>query len=329
MDLVVNGYGAVLRKKQNRFLVDCDGEVSEISSEDLDQIFVCDSAMISTNAIAFASAKGIDVVVISRNGMPLCRVLPTSFGKTAQIRRKQIEASKNKEGFDISRAIIWAKLQNMSNLIAALARTRNSMALENASDSIDEYSRNALETRYTDGYERLRGIEGAASSLYYQLLGDVLPRTVYRGTRSQHPAADVFNSYLNYCYGILYNEIETACIYAGLDPWVGFMHADRAGHKSFVYDCIEQFRQPVVDRLVITMAVRKRLSPEDMNGSFLLTNSGRRKAIGELISRLDEVRVISGKKTTFKKEIRENIMSIARSLTESTEYRPFVYRWAG
>lgn len=329
MDLVVNGYGAMLRKKQNRFLVDCDGEVTEISSEDVDRIFVCNSAMISTNALSFASAKGIDIVVISRNGMPLCRVLPASFGKTARIQRRQIEASKSEEGFAISRAIIGAKLQNVSNLVAALAHTRDSNGLNTASDSINQYASAVLDTQYIDGYERLKGIEGAASSMYFQVLGDILPRTIYRGTRSQHPAADIFNSYLNYCYGILYNEIETACIYAGLDPWVGFMHADRAGHKSFVYDCIEQFRQPVVDRLVITMAVRKRLSPEDVDGSFLLTNSGRRKAVGELISRLDDERAFSGKTTTFRTMIRENIRSLARSLTEGTEYQPFVYRWTG
>ena len=105
----------------------------------------------------------------------------------------------------------------------------------------------------------IRGVEGRASRVYFAALSLVIPPDLYRGRRSQHPAEDVFNAYLNYCYGILYNEVEKACILAGLDPYIGFLHAERYGKRSFVYDVIEQFRQPVVDRMVITLAVRGRM----------------------------------------------------------------------
>ncbi|WP_322494895.1 CRISPR-associated endonuclease Cas1 [Chloroflexus sp.] len=37
-------------------------------------------------------------------------------------------------------------------------------------------------------------------------------------------------------------------VLAGLDPYVGLLHADRPGKPSLVLDLIEEFRQAVVDR---------------------------------------------------------------------------------
>ncbi|MBP2132410.1 CRISPR-associated protein Cas1 [Methanomicrobium sp. W14] len=327
MDLVINGYGAVLMKKSNRFVVECNGEKEEISTEDVDQIVICDSAVVSTAALACASERGIDLVVMKKSGLPECRVIPADFGKIARIRRCQLLASESENGFLIMRSIISAKIVNMSNLILTLSKTRDNVKLRRQKLKLDSFAAKAEKISFEDGYNALRGAEGAASSLYFSVLGEVIPKTFYSGKRSQHPAADIFNSYLNYCYGVLYNEVERACIYSGLDPWTGFMHADRSKNKSFIYDCVEQFRQPVADRLIITMAVRNRFSAGDVDNSFFLTNIGRRKAIGEIIARLDDERTILGKKTTFRKVIRENIRLLAGCLAEGTEYVPFTYKW--
>ena len=45
--------------------------------------------------------------------------------------------------------------------------------------------------------------------------------------RSRQPAQDGCNTMLNYSYGVLYSLVERACICAGLDPFVGFLHTDK------------------------------------------------------------------------------------------------------
>src|SRR5437763_130357 len=40
-------------------------------------------------------------------------------------------------------------------------------------------------------------------------------------------------------------------VHAGLDPFAGFLHVDRPGKPSLVLDLVEEFRQPIVDRVVI------------------------------------------------------------------------------
>jgi hypothetical protein len=46
---------------------------------------------------------------------------------------------------------------------------------------------------------------------------------------------DKFNSALNYGYGILYNEVERACLYVGLDPYMGLYLSTRktSGEADF------------------------------------------------------------------------------------------------
>ena len=53
-----------------------------------------------------------------------------------------------------------------------------------------------------------------------------------------------------YAYGVLYGLVEKACIVAGLDPFVGFLHTDNYNKTSLVFHLIEPFRikTPGIDR---------------------------------------------------------------------------------
>jgi len=75
--------------------------------------------------------------------------------------------------------------------------------------------------------------------------------------RSRDPAKDAFNCLLNYGYGVLYSQVEKACIIAGLDPYVGFLHTDNYNKKSFVFDLIEIFRIHI-DRTVFYLSQKSR-----------------------------------------------------------------------
>ena len=60
--------------------------------------------------------------------------------------------------------------------------------------------------------------------------------------RSRNPAKDEFNCLLNYAYGVLYGLVERACLLAGLDPYIGFVHTDHYNKPSLVFDLIENYR---------------------------------------------------------------------------------------
>jgi hypothetical protein len=65
---------------------------------------------------------------------------------------------------------------------------------------------------------------------------------------------------------------RTTAVAAGLDPYVGYLHACRPGRVALVYDLMEPLR-PVVDRAVLQFARSQTFTPSD----FVLTEKGIRR----------------------------------------------------
>ena len=94
------------------------------------------------------------------------------------------------------------------------------------------------------------GTEGVAARVYWQVLSEQLPPSWRFNGRSRRPAKDNFNAALNYLFGMLYNTVEQACLAAGLDPMLGYLHVDDYLKTTFVFDAIEPFR-PWVEILLV------------------------------------------------------------------------------
>ncbi len=328
MYCVINGYGAVVRKKQNRFLVESEGESREFSAVDLKQILLSDAAMITTGALSLAAESGTDIAVIGRDGTPICRFISCAGTGTAATRKNQVCFSQGEEVYSFISRIISAKIQNMGLLLQAIGRRKNEAILIDEGQAIVLSATHLQQTGILPGdAPHLRGIEGEASRRYFQALTHVLPSDVYLGSRTHRPAGDVFNAALNYGYGILYHEVEKACLIAGLDPGIGFLHADRYGKTPFVYDVIEQFRQPIIDRVIITLAVRGRISSSNLDEKGLLTQDARKVIIGEVIGRLTSEREIHGINTTFTQLILNTMRSVVHMINEGKHCTPYIHRW--
>src|SRR5881409_3033564 len=84
-----------------------------------------------------------------------------------------------------------------------------------------------------------RILEGRAAQGYWSQIASIIPAELAWPGRETRGATDPFNAALNYGYGILYGQVEQALTLAGLDPYGGFLHADRPGKRSLVLDLIE------------------------------------------------------------------------------------------
>lgn len=116
--------------------------------------------------------------------------------------------------------------------------------------------------------DELRGVEGMASKIYFSAFPDLidLTRWSWKG-RSQHPAADPVNALLNYGYAFLEREVRIAIALSGMDARFGFFHSNDGRKDSLVYDLMEFFRQPVIDRFVLTLLNRRMIAPDDFDKS--------------------------------------------------------------
>jgi CRISPR-associated protein Cas1 len=88
---------------------------------------------------------------------------------------------------------------------------------------------------------------------------------------------------LSFLYALLRHDVESALLAVGLDPAIGFLHADRPGRPSLALDMQEELRAPFADRLALALINRDQLKPDDFKeqegGSWRLTDAARKTAL--------------------------------------------------
>jgi CRISPR-associated protein Cas1 len=173
---------------------------------------------------------------------------------------------------------------------------------------------------------QLLSTEGRAAQKYWQAIALLLPtERAWPGRRTQG-ASDPVNAALNYGYGILYGAVERSLVLAGLDPYAGFLHVDRPGKPSLVFDLIEEFRQAVVDRTIVAMCNLGMELTQDEQHRLVDTT---RRAIAEKINaRLDSVELYEGKRHPLRSIIQQQARHLATFLRgERSGYTPFLAAW--
>lgn len=246
MQLVLNTYGAYLSRSGDCFEVKVEDQKQVVSAKKVQSILITTGCAFSSDAVELAMSHNIDVVFLDKFGNPFGRVWQSKLGSTTKIRRRQLEVSETEDGLRVVVEWIAAKLENDFDFLEELQRHRPQKA-----ESVDAYS-NAIREAISrlaslsgtleDRRGSLMGMEGGASHAYFAALSRLIPEPYKFKGRSRQPARDAFNAMLNYSYGILYSMVERACILAGLDPYVGFLHTDNYNKKSLVFDLIEPFR---------------------------------------------------------------------------------------
>lgn len=290
MQLVINSRGSYLRKKNNCFLIKNDEKVFEISVKKIESILIATSAYISTDAVKFAMDNNIDIIFLDYFGNPYGRVWHSKLGSTTLIRRKQLESSTGEKGLNLAKEWVICKINNQIELLKNLKNSRphKENALKTYIDFIENKKIVLSEIKGSLEEKRnsIMAVEGMAAKEYFEALNYIMPERFKFKGRSRNPAKDEFNCLLNYGYGVLYSMVEKACILAGLDPYLGFIHADNYNKKSLVFDLIEMFRI-LVDKTVIYLFSKRKIKKEyfdQIKNGLSLNKEG--KAV--LISTLNE-----------------------------------------
>lgn len=320
MQLVINTYGSYLRKDGECFLVKNEDKVFEVSVRKVDSIMITTSAYLSTDALKMAIENNIDVIFLDEFGDPYGRVWHSKLGSTVLIRRKQLEISSTKEGFELAKGWVLKKIENQIDFIERLARPR-----EDKAERLKELAKGLREAKekiadITGIIDERRGtvmaLEGAAGKLYLDALSYVMPERFKFDGRSRNPAKDEFNAMLNYGYGVLYSMVEKACIIAGLDPYIGFLHTDNYNKKSLVFDLIEMFRIFVEETVTYLFSGRKVKVEyfDEVKGGFTLNKDGKAILIEALNKTFDETVRYRGRNIQKRNVIQFECHTIANSL---------------
>ncbi len=265
--LIANQFGSHIGKYHERLKVTYKGEeIQKAPLMHLEAVYLLTQGVsISSDAIEACCERGIPIFMLNGCGQPYASIYAAGLSGTVVTRREQLRAYDDARGVYLARQFALGKLNNQANTLRYLAKNRkDSPAGEELHlTSLDLRDSMGLLERENDDSElenvrsRIMGIEGAAAHRYWEAVKPILPPEYGWQGRMKRGARDPINNLLNYGYGILYGQVERALVLAGLDPYAGFLHADRPGKPSLVLDMVEEFRQVVVDRVVFGLAARR------------------------------------------------------------------------
>ena len=336
-DLIIDQYGAFLGKHQGRLQVSRKGEtLTEVALLNLERVLISGHGVsLSSDAIAACCQEGIPIHFVSSRGEPYASLYAAGLTGTVLSRREQIAAYLDRRGLELGRALAWAKIANQAAFLRYLAKYRKTAApehyalLRQAAETVLGHQQELTRLEGTcidDVREQMLSVEGRAAHYYWTALEAVIPTDYCWPGRVGRDAEDVVNACLNYGYGILYGQVERALVLAGLDPFAGFVHTDRPGKPSLVYDLIEPYRVPAVDRVVVSMANQH--VPLVLDERRRLDEKTRRTLAEKVLARLEKPETYEGKKVPLRIIMQNQARHMATFLRgERTEYEGFTVKW--
>jgi CRISPR-associated protein Cas1 len=227
--------------------------------------------------MAACAEAGIAVSYLSPEGRFLARVEGPRTGNVL-LRRSQFRIADNPaRAVPIVRGIVAAKAANQRTVVMRALRDHaptmtetQAAALSVAERRLRDAARRTLAAQDIDG---LRGLEGEAAAAYFAVFDNLIrvEDQAFRFTaRSRRPPLDRINALLSFLYAMLGHDCRSALEAHGLDPQVGFLHADRPGRASLALDLMEELRPVLADRLALSLINRGQIGA----GDFILEEAG-------------------------------------------------------
>jgi len=331
VQLVINSFGAYLRKDGNCFVVKREERSFEVAVGKVSSILITTAASITTDAIKLALDNNIDIVFLDSYGNPYGRVWHPKLGSTTLIRRRQLEIYDTAEGLNLAKEWGIKKLDNQIDLLTRLKKTREEKR-EELDGLISEIEKSREQMKRLRGTIEARrqdmlGLEGNAARTYFEAISSIMPEKYRFCGRSRNPARDEFNALLNYGYGVLYSMVEKGCIIAGLEPYLGFLHSDSYNKKSLVFDLIELFRI-YVDETVVYLFSRRMVRDEffePLEQGIGLSKDGKAALIEALNKKFEETILYRGRNIKTRNTIQLECHRIANSFIRPGEELPDDY----
>ncbi len=185
------------------------------------------------------------------------------------LRRAQYKIADNpNEAGALAQRFVAGKVVNQQKVLNRFVRDYHPDGI--LADQFNEnqvFTRHALkELQTTTDIGCIMGIEGSVARRYFKLFRHlILNKDFSFSGRSRRPPTDPVNAMLSFFYTLLSSSCRAALQTVGLDPYVGFLHADRPGRSSLALDIVEEFRAYLVDRFVLSMINNRQVSSKDFS----------------------------------------------------------------
>lgn len=302
---IADGYGVQVRVRNKHLLVS-DGigryrreRIFPRALANLRRLVVLGhEGAVTLEALRWLSDVGVAFVHIDRDG----QVLATSAklgSDDPRIRRAQALAPSTAAGQEASRFLLTSKLQGQADTLTSAGLSAN--AHDQVIGALDR-ARNA------GALDEILFAESAGAAAYWTAWSAVPMTFAKQDTRrvpdhwlsfgqrtspitgSNRLAANPANAMLNYLYALLEAEARIAALACGLDPGLGFFHADQIARDSLTLDLMEAVR-PQVDLYLFRLLQERTFRA----GEFTETRKGVCRVLAPLTHTLAETTTVWAK----------------------------------
>ncbi len=330
--LYVTEPGARIEKEYKRLLVTKHDEVLfRVPLHQVSEVVLVGYTGTTTPALLALLHAQIPVLLVRRTGALVGRLLPPT-PKNLPRRRNQYRQADNPElalALALTRAIVAGKLRNQRVLALRVLRRRAQADRE----PLAQLYAAEREVATAPDAGTLRGLEGSGARAYFALYRQAFAPEWEFTDRNRRPPKDAINALLSLGYTLLGHALMTALEAVGLDPYVGFFHAEKYGRPALALDLVEEFRAPFVDSLVMRVINWQMLRPEDFiaeeqGPGVRLTDHGLRLFLREFGKQLEaQVRLQGTERSlSYRKHFEVQARRVVRVLEgEAERYEPF---WA-
>lgn len=278
--LFLDGENVVVKKD--------DTTTMRLPLHNLENIVCFNYPGVSPALMGACAERNIGLCFLKPSGRFLARVTGKQKGNLL-LRKKQYEFTQcESASATIARSVVLGKIANCRTVIDRAIRDHALLVDVPEMRATSDFLKEMLTSiRAEATVETLRGLEGNAASRYFGVFGQLVLQqreTFFFKTRTRRPPQDNINALLSFLYTLLANEVASALETVGLDPYVGFLHADRPGRPSLALDMMEELRPVFADRLALSLINRKQISGKGFmqkeSGGVLMDDETRKEVLG-------------------------------------------------
>ncbi len=322
--IYIKEQGAMVQKKGERIMVSKNSEILlEFPVSNIEGLALFGNVQLTAQGLQFLLQKGIDISYYSYSGQYLGQTAAES-SKNIFLRFAQYGLYNDAEKrLHLAKLIVKNKVQNQLSIICNYRWESN----KEWKEDVAQIEKIAGKIQDAETVNELMGIEGKCSNIYFHSFGQMFRCDFEFHGRNRRPPKDPINAIISLGYTFLTKEISSALDAESFETYLGFLHGIRYGRKSLALDVIEEFRQPVVDRMVLKLFNKQMLSKYDFDiegEQVLLNREGFQKFCKEYERWMTEDIGNKGQ-TGFRSIIRRQISKLKQCFQKDEEYTPFCW----
>lgn len=235
--------------------------LGDVRLEDCPQVVLMGNVQVSTQAVRAMLLAGVEVLYLTLGGRFLGRLSGGLSGHIALRQRQFQQLGDAAFARDLASVVVDGKIHNQQTL---LRRHQKDIQDERLAAALTRMraARAALEGAGT--LDQVRGLEGIASREFFGAFGRLIrAEGIEFSRRLRRPPPDPVNLLLSFGYTLLAGSIHGMVEQAGMDPYLGALHAAERGRPSLVLDLMEEFRPVLVDATVLRVLNSRAMSRRD------------------------------------------------------------------